>query len=251
MKIESRLCTGLTLLNALTLSRTIDNGSGSLENQNGNAPAPQDFYNLAAEEGFSNYHQPYNNTTSVIWELPVGRGRKFLTDASPIVEAIAGGWMLSGDQLLLCRRAGDAHRLRAGHAAAGGVPGLGHRPGLPRRQQLPRQRHRRSRTAIRTDHQLLQPRQRHAAGRSQPAVRQRRAQQRPRPAFWQVDFVAAKNFPLPFGSRTQLQFRFEAFNLLNRTNFRAPNGTRSAGAFGTITSTYDARQLQVGLKLAF
>ena len=61
----------------------------------------------------------------------------------------------------------------------------------------------------------------------------------------------AKTFPLPFSTRSQLQFRLEAFNLLNRTNFRAPNGTRSAGAFGTITSTYDARQLQVGLKLAF
>ena len=27
-----------------------------------------------------------------------------------------------------------------------------------------------------------------------------------------------------------------------------PNGNRSSGAFGTITSTYDARQLQLGFK---
>ena len=40
--------------------------------------------------------------------------------------------------------------------------------------------------------------------------------------------------------------------LLNRTNFRPPNGNRSAGAFGTITmSTYDARELQLGFKLNF
>ena len=69
--------------------------------------------------------------------------------------------------------------------------------------------------------------------------------------FWQVDFVAGKSFGLPFGTNTSLQFRFEAFNLLNKTNFRAPNGTRSAAAFGTITSTYDARQLQLGVKLNF
>ena len=56
---------------------------------------------------------------------------------------------------------------------------------------------------------------------------------------------------LPVGSNTQLQFRLEAFNLLNRTNFRAPNGNRSAVAFGTITSTYDARQLQLAVKLNF
>ena len=71
------------------------------------------------------------------------------------------------------------------------------------------------------------------------------------PFFWQVDFVASKNFALAVGSRTQLQFRFEAFNLLNRTNLRAPNGNRSQAAFGTITQTYDARQLQLGVKLLF
>ena len=48
---------------------------------------------------------------------------------------------------------------------------------------------------------------------------------------------------------SQFEFRLEAFNLLNRTNFRAPNGNRSAAGFGTITATYDPRQLQLGFKL--
>jgi hypothetical protein len=69
------------------------------------------------------------------------------------------------------------------------------------------------------------------------------------PYFMQVDFVAAKDFVL-HGS-TKLQFRVEAFNLLDRANFRAPNTNRSSGAFGTITSTFDARQVQLGLKLLF
>ena len=69
------------------------------------------------------------------------------------------------------------------------------------------------------------------------------------PVFWQVDFAMSKHFPL--GGSSQLEFRLEAFNLLNRTNFRPPNGNRSAGAFGTITSTYDPRQLQLGFKLSF
>jgi hypothetical protein len=34
-------------------------------------------------------------------------------------------------------------------------------------------------------------------------------------------------------------------------NVRAPNGNRSAAAFGTITSTYDPRQIQLGVKLLF
>ena len=71
------------------------------------------------------------------------------------------------------------------------------------------------------------------------------------PGFWQVDLVAGKDFRLPVGDQTRIQIRFEAFNLLNRTNFRGPNGNRSAAAFGTITSTYDARQLQLGVKVTF
>lgn len=45
--------------------------------------------------------------------------------------------------------------------------------------------------------------------------------------------------------------RAESFNLLNRTNFGAPDGDHSSGAFGTIRSTYPARQLQFALRLAF
>jgi hypothetical protein len=37
--------------------------------------------------------------------------------------------------------------------------------------------------------------------------------------------------------------------VLNRSNFRAPNGNRSAATFGSITATNDPRQLQLGFKL--
>ena len=56
---------------------------------------------------------------------------------------------------------------------------------------------------------------------------------------------------MPIGDQTRLQVRLEAFNLLNHTNFRGPVGNRSSGAFGTINATYDARQLQLGVKVTF
>jgi len=46
-----------------------------------------------------------------------------------------------------------------------------------------------------------------------------------------------------------MQIRVEAFNLFNRDNFTAPAGNRSNATFGTITSTYDARQVQLGVKV--
>ena len=47
------------------------------------------------------------------------------------------------------------------------------------------------------------------------------------PKFWQIDLAASKRFAL--GGPAQFEFRLEAFNLLNHTNFRAPSGVRSAG----------------------
>ena len=61
------------------------------------------------------------------------------------------------------------------------------------------------------------------------------------------------------GERLNVQFRAEAFNVMNHVNLRAPNTSFSAGAdgfnrsatFGTITSARDARVVQFGLKLIF
>jgi hypothetical protein len=245
VKVESRLFAGLTLLNSLTFSRTEDNGSGSLENQNGNSPAPQDFYNMAADEGLSNYHEPYNNTTSVIWDVPVGRGRKWLSDASPLVEALVGGWMVSGISFF---HAGEPVTFIYTAPPAFQVSGIAqdfrganfYRPnvsGDPLGEQTITNYFNRDNVIVPTDP-------------SQPFGNAERNSVRG-PLFWQIDFVAAKSFALPFGDRTRLQIRFEAFNLLNKTNFRAPNGNRSAAAFGTITQTSDPRQLQIGIKLNF
>ena len=71
------------------LSKAKDNGAGSLENPNGNFPAPQDFYNLDADYGLSGYDQPYNNTT----ELRVGaavrpRASSWVNDANAFVDAL-------------------------------------------------------------------------------------------------------------------------------------------------------------------
>ena len=38
-------------------------------------------------------------------------------------------------------------------------------------------------------------------------------------------------------------------DILNHTNFTAPNANRSLSNFGTITQTFDARQVQLGMKV--
>ena len=70
------------------------------------------------------------------------------------------------------------------------------------------------------------------------------------PALYVFDLGLHKGFALVGKSR--LEFRVEAFNVLNKTNFGAPNGNVSNTNFGTITGlATPARQIQLGVKFDF
>ncbi len=66
-----------------------------------------------------------------------------------------------------------------------------------------------------------------------------------------ADLSMLKNFRI--GERVKLQYRFEAFNALNRTQFASPNVTNvTSSTFGTITAQANSsRAIQMGLRLAF
>jgi hypothetical protein len=70
------------------------------------------------------------------------------------------------------------------------------------------------------------------------------------PAFYQTDLGLHKAFPLWRESST-FDFRAEAFNVLNKVNYQAPDGNVSNSTFGAISSAYPARQLQLAAKLIF
>jgi hypothetical protein len=83
------------------------------------------------------------------------------------------------------------------------------------------------------------------------------------PAFSQLDLSAHKRFTL-LSDRQTLEFRVEAFNVLNATNYISPGqniGTVSAtgalsrnasfGSFSGSTNVFPSRQVQLALRLGF
>ena len=99
-KFERRFSKGLYALNSFTWSKAIDNVSQVLEEPAGNTGNPQNVYDIRADRGLGAYDQPLNNTTSVVWEIPVGRGRSYWADIPYVVDAFIGGWTVSGINIM-------------------------------------------------------------------------------------------------------------------------------------------------------
>ena len=92
-RYEQRFVDGLTLLNSFSWQHALDNASATLD---ANTPSPQDGNNLNADYGQSDYNLPIANVTSFVYDLPVGKGQHFLPASSSLVNAIVGGWQISG-----------------------------------------------------------------------------------------------------------------------------------------------------------
>lgn len=64
-----------------------------------------------------------------------------------------------------------------------------------------------------------------------------------------IDTDLSRFFPL--GETKKFEFRFEAFNAINRPNFGLPTLTMTSAQFGRITGAGDPRILQFALKFWF
>jgi hypothetical protein len=67
--------------------------------------------------------------------------------------------------------------------------------------------------------------------------------------YFAVDARLTKSIRL--GGGNSLELMAEVFNLFNRTNFNAPNGTLTSATFLQVSSTADGREAQLGLRFRF
>jgi hypothetical protein len=245
VKLERRFSRGLYLLNSFTFSKALDDVTQVLEEPNGNTGQPQDIHNIAADKGRSAYDQPFNNTTSFVWDVPIGRGRRFGNKMNRFFEGAFGGWTLSGINTMT---SGQTINFRYGPSPvtnnlATFLGGVSLRPNLicdPTNHD--------ARPNPISNYFIAACLQRPPVTAPFGSAGRNIARS---DSFFQLDLGVQKQFRLPFGESTRLEFRAEFFNILNKTNFQAATSDITSSAFGTITSTFPARQAQLALKLYF
>ena len=174
---------------------------------------------------------------SYIYELPFGKGRPLLTNASGFLNQVVSGWQVAGITTML-----TGPRISASFSGVdpantnqfGGRPdrvGDGNLSGSMRDLIE-------NHSPIFDESAFVVP----ASGRGYYGNSARNVLTGPGTKTWNL--AAAKNFYL-FGERSRLQIRCELFNAFNHPNFGTPNTDITSGGFGLVTGANTGRRVQL------
>jgi hypothetical protein len=229
---------GLTWSAAYTRSKLIDDASSVFDASILTGPVANypvaDSFDRSRERDYSTGDIPNALAASVVWDVPIGRGRAH--DPAGIVAAIARDWSLAAVITLQSGTPIAITQATNFNAFAGfGVqrPNLTGNPTLPSDQRSPSK-------WFDTDAFSVAPQFTLGSAPRNP-VRG--------PSYRDVDLAVMRR--LLAGRGTRLELRAEVFNALNTTNFGAPASVLGAAGFGSITSALDPRVVQFAAKLIF
>ncbi len=237
LKVEKRFSSGLNFLLAYTGAKLIDNYSRT--HSVGRTASQQNIYDRRSERAVSPNDVARNLVLSYVYTVPFGRGKKFGTGWNVLQDALIGGWQING---ILSIQSGQPLNLTTQNTSGSGSAAL--RPnnsGKSAKLSGPVSGRLDRYFDTSTFSQPL-PFTFGNTGRTLPDVRG------PGTKSW--DFSLFKSFRI--AERVSLQFRAEAFNLLNTPAFGLPNLSLSAPQFGIVSSqANDPRQIQFGVKLLY
>jgi hypothetical protein len=230
-KVERRFSKGFNLLASYTWGHSIDSGRSQNDNQD---PGPQNPRDLRANRGNSNFDVTHRFVVSKVYKLPFGKG-KFFSSRSTVVNAIVGGWQLSG---ITSMQTGQPFSVTLNfdptNTGATAFPDRIRNGALPASERDP---------ARWFDLAAFVAPPQYTFGNSGRSILRG-------PGRVNVDLSLARNFQVR--ERLQIQFRGEAFNLANTPQFDIPAfsiGAPGAGIIGGVITP--ERQIQFGLKLTF
>jgi hypothetical protein len=236
LKVQHRFSRDLSSLLSYTFSRSEDTSSGwfGVENGIGGGATVQNYHDIDDARGLSGYDIPHILTWATIWELPVGRGKRWLNEgpASWILGNWQLNWMLmarSGQPLTITAPGDPANLGHSNYSRANLVAGQDPNLDNP--------------TPARWFNTAAFAAPVNSFGNTERGILRA-------PSFWNVDMGLQKN--IPAGKGREVQIRLEAFNVFNHINDGNPNTDISNANFGRITGMSSrARQLQLGVRMAF
>lgn len=239
LQVQNRLSKDLLFLTNYVWAKTLtDQGLGG-----GFGTSAQDQYNRKLEKARQLLEAPHELKMTWVYELPVGTGKRALSNAPKAVNAVLGGWALAAAQ----RYSAGSHL-----AVTGGNP-------LPifsdtiRPNQISG-----AKVQINPSGKFDPAKDRYVdraafapnapftfgtAPRVQPDLRGF--------AYYNEDFSLIKRGGLGISENTKYELRLEMYNIFNRVVF-ADSATdfNSPGTFGTVTNQANLpRQMQFGLKI--
>jgi hypothetical protein len=224
------LRSGLAANAAYTWSKSIDDGSGFFTTA-GDPNYPQDSRHVNLERGLSDFDLRHRFSLGYSYDLPFGRGR------------LRGGWQTFGVWTFQTGRPftvallPDLDNSNTGRSSLGF--GANDRPDVVRNPAV------------------AQPgadRWFDTAAFAVPAYGSFGNAGRnivKGPGFQNVNVSVSKTTALGWSDRARLQFRGEAFNVLNRVNLDLPDNFVGSPTFGKIQAAESPRRIQFGLKLLF
>lgn len=239
-KLEQRFSAGLTYLLSYTWSKSIDNGSGLFPGDNPSVSSSfrlQNLYDMRGERAISADDQAHRFVASYTYELPWGPGRAIWSSNS-LAARLLGSWNIGGLALL---RSGLPFGIdsTANTTDSQGGRQRANRIGdgfLPRDERTLRR--------FFDTSAFVNPPAYQFGNSARNVVRT--------PGLVNFDLMLGKSFQI--SERFRLDFRAEAFNLMNTPAFGFPGATVGTPAFGVISSTLpgtDGRQVQFALKLYY
>jgi hypothetical protein len=251
-RLEKRFSKGLTGLVSYTWGKALTGAPDHISTSGGGAgfdtgtfKEPQDGNNLRADRGLAEFDVKHRFVASYIWELPFGKGHYFGNNWNPAVDAVLGGWQLTGIHALQSGLGLTATLGGGSVVTLGGErrarPDLVGNPELPESQRTVQRWFNTDAFAAFNAPPLPISFQR-AFGTAGVGIMRG-------PGSVNFDFTLAKNFHLT--ERNYFQFRTELFNAFNHANFGPPNIARDSGGFGSILSAANARIIQFGLKFYY
>jgi hypothetical protein len=251
--VSKRLSSGLTMTLNYTLSKSMDIGSRSESVGAYSSDFMINSWNAQQLRAVSRYDALHQANAYFVYQLPFGRGRQFGSSMNRALDAIVGGWEISGTWR---QTSGLPFSVSNGSRWATNWELSGY--ATPNGQPIPQvvSSHNAQAVSGSAAPNLWNDPKTALAGFQETMAGQTGSRNSLRgDGFFDIDSGVYKNFTMPWSEKQHLQFRWEAYNVTNTVRFDPTSANlslTSTAKFGQLTGLLgNPRQMEFALRFTF